>query len=303
MDKKNTLLLTVIAIATLLVAVVGATFAYFSAQVGSGKTTTMNIKTVNEDSVTFNASDPLYLIANQTNFADVSQHAEENVGSQKGVSTASVELLRGDAGDKKYCYTTSIKVSQNDFKYATYTEDFFQGVTDEFKPTSLQDKKGELFLKVTKVSKTGTRETDFSSGEGTKTEYTYNVTNPEIKYVTVDGERRVCTQTGTNAGYTGASYKCDDGQTVAGWDITEWTTGDIAIPTTNEAPESNEATTTEGLRHSLSANAANAKVVDQWTAELVFVNFNWDQQYNVGKQFIATWEFKSVDCDTGAEKN
>lgn len=34
MEKKNTILLTVIAIATLLVAVVGATFAYFTAQVG-----------------------------------------------------------------------------------------------------------------------------------------------------------------------------------------------------------------------------------------------------------------------------
>jgi len=31
MDKKNTMLLTVIAVATLLVAVVGATFAYFTA--------------------------------------------------------------------------------------------------------------------------------------------------------------------------------------------------------------------------------------------------------------------------------
>ncbi len=41
MDKKNTMLLTVIAVATLLVAVVGATFAYFSiVQGGDGETTT-----------------------------------------------------------------------------------------------------------------------------------------------------------------------------------------------------------------------------------------------------------------------
>ena len=33
MEKRNTVLLTVIAIATLLVAVVGATFAYFSADI------------------------------------------------------------------------------------------------------------------------------------------------------------------------------------------------------------------------------------------------------------------------------
>ena len=45
MEKKNTILLTVIAIATLLVAVVGATFAYFTAQVTTtndeNKTTTV----------------------------------------------------------------------------------------------------------------------------------------------------------------------------------------------------------------------------------------------------------------------
>ena len=43
MEKKNTLLLTVIAVATLLVAVVGATFAYF----GSFTTDTTNTAAVN----------------------------------------------------------------------------------------------------------------------------------------------------------------------------------------------------------------------------------------------------------------
>ena len=39
MEKKNTMLLTVIAVATLLVAVVGATFAYFSiTATGTGET-------------------------------------------------------------------------------------------------------------------------------------------------------------------------------------------------------------------------------------------------------------------------
>ena len=48
MEKKNTILLTVIAIATLLVAVVGATFAYFTASVstneGNGGTGTTTVK-------------------------------------------------------------------------------------------------------------------------------------------------------------------------------------------------------------------------------------------------------------------
>lgn len=43
MDKKNTMLLTVIAIATLLVAVVGATFAYFSITADANGVTTTNV--------------------------------------------------------------------------------------------------------------------------------------------------------------------------------------------------------------------------------------------------------------------
>ena len=43
MDKKNTMLLTVIAIATLLVAVVGATFAYFSISADASGVTTTNV--------------------------------------------------------------------------------------------------------------------------------------------------------------------------------------------------------------------------------------------------------------------
>lgn len=51
MEKKNTILLTVIAVATLLVAVVGATFAYFTASTnpdGSGGTDTVNTTTVGD---------------------------------------------------------------------------------------------------------------------------------------------------------------------------------------------------------------------------------------------------------------
>ena len=48
MDKKNTMLLTVIAVATLLVAVVGATFAYF-AVTNTGSSATSAVTTTTED--------------------------------------------------------------------------------------------------------------------------------------------------------------------------------------------------------------------------------------------------------------
>ena len=57
MEKKNTILLTVIAVATLLVAVVGATFAYFTAQGGTTRTREIQIQTSTSDSTTFGVSE------------------------------------------------------------------------------------------------------------------------------------------------------------------------------------------------------------------------------------------------------
>ena len=64
MEKKNTILLTVIAVATLLVAVVGATFAYFTATSSSqGDTATSDVTTAQIASlnVTSTASEKSYL--------------------------------------------------------------------------------------------------------------------------------------------------------------------------------------------------------------------------------------------------
>ena len=59
MEKKNTILLTVIAVATLLVAVVGATFAYFTATTnptGNGETGTVTTTTVGDINLTMSAT-------------------------------------------------------------------------------------------------------------------------------------------------------------------------------------------------------------------------------------------------------
>lgn len=64
MEKKNTILLTVIAVATLLVAVVGATFAYFTATnttAGDSDTATVTTETVSAINVTSQADKSAYL--------------------------------------------------------------------------------------------------------------------------------------------------------------------------------------------------------------------------------------------------
>ncbi len=57
MERKNTMLLTVVAVATLLVAVVGATFAYFTATGNVNAQSTVNVTTSAVDSVAGGATD------------------------------------------------------------------------------------------------------------------------------------------------------------------------------------------------------------------------------------------------------
>lgn len=317
MDKKNTLLLTVIAIATLLVAVVGATFAYFSAQVGKEASTTMNVTTSSEDTLTYNGFEPIYIIANQTNFAQVGeltgQLTEKKIGSQKGIAKATVELRAGTTNEgtgstTPYCYNATIDITTNGFKYAEYSEDFFRDIVDDDKPTSGETKAPELLLKITK-NKQPYSETIYYIDTAKKTDLEgEGTTKSEVKYTAnLKKNRRVCTQTGVTASSGIAEndekMTCQDNQQVGGYDITEIPINkSILIPAENKAG-SNESTKT-AIKHEIKGTGVvNQKVTDVWEAELVFVNYEWDQQYNVGKLFSATWNFTSVDCSTGDVKN
>lgn len=106
MEKKNTLLLTVIAVATLLVAVVGATFAYFGS---------------------FNAT-----VENNTSVSTTTQEAKSSTfTSLPGVVTMEVEasqMVKGDDADKDSDLAASstgdnqnIKVSLNSTSTDTFT--------------------------------------------------------------------------------------------------------------------------------------------------------------------------------------
>ncbi len=94
MDKKNTILLTVIAVATLLVAVVGATFAYFSVTVtGSGSSTTIKASTGEIGTVTVtNNSNELNLLLTAADMAkpeedDIKYYAINGTSDNEGTAT------------------------------------------------------------------------------------------------------------------------------------------------------------------------------------------------------------------------
>lgn len=113
-NRKNTILLTVIAVATLLVAVVGATFAYFTAQGGGTAQTSINVTTSTSSNSSFDLAAALTINANQTNFdtAQSDHLKDEQTGTVKWTPSNQAE---GDA--LNFCYTVDLVISSNTFAY------------------------------------------------------------------------------------------------------------------------------------------------------------------------------------------
>ena len=103
-NRKNTILLTVIAVATLLVAVVGATFAYFSAQGGGTATNNIEVKTEAAASSSFSIDKNIAILANMDNFA---QGTGE---TQADTMTGTVEFTAGtgEGAQTDFCYTAEL---------------------------------------------------------------------------------------------------------------------------------------------------------------------------------------------------
>ena len=105
MDKKNTVLLTVIAVATLLVAVVGATFAYFTAQGGTSSQGDITVSTGTAGSSSMGTFTAINIYADATNFA-------QGQGNREGTSTGTVSWTAPGAvgtstpseADRSYCW-------------------------------------------------------------------------------------------------------------------------------------------------------------------------------------------------------
>ena len=111
-NRKNTILLTVIAVATLLVAVVGATFAYFTAQGGQQVQTPVNVQTANTSNGSFVTNGSISINANQENFY-------EGAGDQKSTATATVTYTASSTSASDFCYTVGLQVTTNNFEYTT----------------------------------------------------------------------------------------------------------------------------------------------------------------------------------------
>ena len=109
--KKNAAILTVVAVATLLVAVIGATFAFFAVQGGTTQTRSITVQTYTSDSTTFNISGDLSIEADQTNFGN-------GAGSRMAGTMATVAFTPASRDSQGLCYNLKLVVSSNTFDYS-----------------------------------------------------------------------------------------------------------------------------------------------------------------------------------------
>ena len=121
MDKKNTMLLTVIAVATLLVAVVGATFAYFTASVTNSATSTaVQATSGNAGTVVLNTVESalkIHLTATDMANPGSSAKAYYAVASSDYVAASN----RWDTASDTYTHNILKVTATNDDANTTYT--------------------------------------------------------------------------------------------------------------------------------------------------------------------------------------
>ena len=156
-NKKNTILLTVIAVATLLVAVVGATFAYFTASGAQGTTGNVTVSTGTAASSEFGVIKALNLYADATTFAQGGDDVTgETTGTVKWTAPGATQEHTPDEAERSFCYTAALNITANTFTVSAAN-------TEKLNELEFTAKKGEKVLldKVslvdmdTKAGKTG----------------------------------------------------------------------------------------------------------------------------------------------------
>ena len=126
MEKKKPIILSVIALLALVALVVGATFAYFQAQVGEGKSADVVVKSYTVDTFTFSTGSQISLNLDQDNFAS----GKGNItGSTYASATLTANNKTNTATEHYYLY---LNIENNTFTYSINesTPEIIMTVTD-----------------------------------------------------------------------------------------------------------------------------------------------------------------------------
>ena len=110
-NKKQAIILSVVAIVTLLSLILGATYAYFQASGNSGSSTNVNVTTYTSDLLTFEIGNDIAVYADQTSFASGKGNA---TGSTYAKATLVANNKTNEATKNYYVY---LNISENTFTY------------------------------------------------------------------------------------------------------------------------------------------------------------------------------------------
>ena len=124
-NEKKVLALSFLGVLTFIAVVVGATYAYFTAQGGGTGNINVNAETATTDNLSFQTGSAINLTANQEDFG---QGAENKSGSTFARATLTANNATNNATRNYYVY---LDITSNDFEYTT------------------EDEQAELLLKVT----------------------------------------------------------------------------------------------------------------------------------------------------------
>ncbi len=126
MESRKTKIISVVAIVTLALTVITATYAYFNAQGGSATSTNLNVTTYTTDVFTFAAGDEINLEITQSNFASGKGNA---VGSTFASATLTANNKTNTATEHYYLY---LNIENNDFEYTvnSATPELMLTITD-----------------------------------------------------------------------------------------------------------------------------------------------------------------------------
>lgn len=122
-NRKNTILLTVIAVATLLVAVVGATFAFFTASGGSASEGKVTVSTGTAGSSEFGTLKAINIYADATTFNEAAggtesglrEHTDNSTGTVSWTAPGASGTATPSEADRSFCYTATLAVDSNTF--------------------------------------------------------------------------------------------------------------------------------------------------------------------------------------------
>ena len=110
-NKKNAIVLSIVAVVTLITLIVGATYAYFKAQGGTGSSADVNVTTYTTDMLTFTTGNAISLYADQTSFG-------QEKGSLSGETFAKATLVANNkTNEATYNYYVYFNIENNTFKY------------------------------------------------------------------------------------------------------------------------------------------------------------------------------------------